>query len=147
MPTAATRSSGTWPGPESMNPVRPGPTNLQGLPTLTEVIESLPATRGVAYGSVSGGPVPVLHGLVRDAAAEAPAAPAASEQQLVERVLGDLQRHADLMLEVRLREVLAPALSRLADSLVSDVRLEFAATLRDLVERSVAQELARQRGG
>jgi hypothetical protein len=96
---------------------------------------------------MSGGPVPVPHGLVRDAAAEAGVAPAASEQQLVERVLGDLQRRADLMLEVRLREALTPALSRLADGLVSDVRLEFAATLRDLVEQSVAQELARQRGG
>jgi len=130
-----------------MNPVRPGPNNLQGLPTLTEVIESPPATRGIAQGSMSGGPVPVPHGLVRDAAAEAGVAPAASEQQLVERVLGDLQRRADLILEVRLREALTPALSRLADSLVSDVRLEFAATLRDLVEQSVAQELARQRGG
>jgi len=130
-----------------MIPARPGPSNLQVLPTLTEVIELPPAMRSVAAASTSGGPVPALSALVRDATAEASVAPAVSEQELVERVLGDLQRHADLMLEVRLREVLTPALSRLADTLVSDVRLEFAATLRDLVEQAIAQELARQRGG
>ncbi len=130
-----------------MHSVRPGPINLQGLPTLTEVIELPPATRGVAPGGTSGGPAPAPQGLARDVVAEPSVAAAAAEQQLVERVLGDLQRHADLMLEVRLREALTPALSRLADTLVSDARLEFAATLRDLVEQSVAQELARRRGG
>jgi hypothetical protein len=130
----------------SMNSIRPGPHNLQGLPTLTEVIELPPAQRGIAPGSPSGGPVPVLEQWVREAPAESPLTSAASERQLVERVLGDLQRHADLMLEVRLREALTPALARLADALVSDVRLEFAATLRDLVEQAVVRELARRRG-
>ncbi len=127
-----------------MNPVRPGPAQLQGLPTLTEVIELPPAPRDAARDSLSGGaaaaPQAPVQGLVGTAA------PAASEELLVERVLADLQRNADLMLEFRLREALTPALERLADALVRDVRLEFAATLRDMVERAVIQELARQRG-
>jgi len=129
-----------------MNPVRPGPHALQGLPTLTEVIELPPVTRDAAPASLSSGAAPAPEEPVQGTAAEAPATRATREEQLVERVLIDLQRNADLMLEYRLREALTPALSRLADTLVRDVRLEFAATLRDMVEQAVTQELARQRG-
>ena len=74
-----------------------------------------------------------------------PAAPPVSEAQLSQRVLADLQRQLDLMLEVRLREALAPVLARAADALIRDARKELTATLRDAVARSVAQELARRR--
>jgi hypothetical protein len=74
------------------------------------------------------------------------AEPAVDEERLVANVLVELQRHADLMLEYRLREAIDPALSRLADGLVHDLREELAATLRDVVARAVSQELARQRG-
>jgi hypothetical protein len=125
-----------------MNPgVRPGPHILQGLPTLTEVIAWPAGERGAA----TDGP--------RDAAVEVPPeapaavqAPALDQALLVERVLIDLQRNADTLLELRLREALEPAFARLADTLLRDVRMEFAATLRDIVERAVTQELARQRG-
>ena len=60
-------------------------------------------------------------------------------------MLADLQRQLDLMLEVRLREALAPVLARAADTLIRDARKELTATLRDAVARSVAQELARRR--
>jgi hypothetical protein len=69
------------------------------------------------------------------------------EQAVTQQVLLALQRQLDLMLEYRLREVLAPLLARAADGLVRDARTELAGTLRDLVERAVAQELARHRGG
>ena len=77
--------------------------------------------------------------------AAAAATPAVSEAELGRRVLADLQHQLDLMLEVRLREALAPALTRAADTLIRDARKELTATLRDAVARAVAQELARQR--
>ena len=61
------------------------------------------------------------------------------------RVLADLQRQIDLMLEVKLREVLAPALTRATDALMREARTELASTLRDIVSRAVAQELSRHR--
>jgi hypothetical protein len=85
------------------------------------------------------------------ASAVAPAEPstppqlALLESQLNERVLADVQRQIDLMLDYRLREVLTPLLSRVADNLVRDVRIELASTLREVVSRAVAQELARHR--
>ena len=81
-------------------------------------------------------------------AAAVPAAPATAlptEEQLVQRILLDLQRQIDLMLDYRLREVLAPVLARAADSVIRDARGALASTLRDTVTRAVAQELARHR--
>jgi len=75
----------------------------------------------------------------------APVAPPVSEAELSRQVLADLQQQLDLMLEVRLREALAPALTRAADTLIRDARKELTATLRDAVARAVAQELARRR--
>ena len=71
--------------------------------------------------------------------------PAIDEEELVQRVLADLQRQIDLMLEVKLREVLAPALTRATDALMREARTELASTLRDIVSRAVAQELSRHR--
>jgi hypothetical protein len=68
------------------------------------------------------------------------------EEELTQRVLADLQRQIDLMLEVKLREVLAPALTRATDALMREARNELASTLRDVVSRAVAQELSRHRG-
>ena len=68
------------------------------------------------------------------------------EARLIDRVLSDLQRQVELMLEYRLREVLTPALVRATDALIRDARVELASTLRDVVARAVAQELSRHRG-
>ena len=68
------------------------------------------------------------------------------DNQLIERVLSDLQRQVELMLEYRLREVLTPALTRATEALMRDARVELASTLRDVVARAVAQELSRHRG-
>jgi len=72
--------------------------------------------------------------------------PPLQEEQVVQRVLADLQRQVDLMLETRMRETLTPALTRATDALVRDVRHELASTLRDVIAHAVAQELARHRG-
>jgi hypothetical protein len=121
------------------------------VPTLTEVVEApLPAPAAFVASDESvpleppqqprpqqGGP---------DGAAPARPAVAPSEDQLIERVLADLQRQVELMLEYRMREVLAPALARATESLVRDARIELASTLRDMVARAVAQEMSRHRG-
>jgi hypothetical protein len=72
-------------------------------------------------------------------------APLASEDELRKQILADVQRQVDQMLEVRLREALAPALTRLTDALVREARGELASSLRDMVARAVAQELSRHR--
>jgi hypothetical protein len=116
------------------------PRNLQGLPTLTEVIE-------VSAPAVAAAPQPRLaeQGEVREADAPATTGPDLDEAQIAASVLLELQRHAELMLEQRLREAIGPALARAADTLVDELRDELAATLRDVVARSVSQEIARQR--
>ncbi|HJV60148.1 MAG TPA: hypothetical protein VJ743_04335 [Albitalea sp.] len=81
----------------------------------------------------------------RLAANRAAQAPELSEEQLVQRVLADVQRQVDLVLEHRLREALAPALARLTDALVREARNDLASTLREVVTRAVAQELSRHR--
>jgi hypothetical protein len=72
--------------------------------------------------------------------------PANLDDQLVERVWADLQRQVDLMLEYRLRETLAPILSRATDAVIREARQQLASTLRDVVAKAVAQELSRHRG-
>jgi len=126
---------------------RTPPLNLQAVPTLTEVIE-MP---GIGRSVVMQAALPVaLDDSVADGAAfvQAPAIvlPPLDEELLVQRVLADLQRNADLMLEYRLRQALAPVMARLSDALVNEVREELVVTLQDVVARAVSQELARQRG-
>jgi hypothetical protein len=75
-----------------------------------------------------------------------PSAPAPSEDELRKAILADIQHQVEQMLEVRLREVLAPAITRLTDALVREARGELASSLRDIVSRAVAQELSRHRG-
>jgi len=67
-------------------------------------------------------------------------------RELVERVLVDVQRRVDLMLEYRLREALTPALARMTDNFIRDTRNELAATLREIVARAVDAELSREQG-
>ena len=130
------------------------PRTLQGLPTLTEVIEvgepEVPVVSEVPLFEGASDDGSRSEAAAEPGAADAPppllAEPAVDEERLVANVLVELQRHADLMLEYRLREAIDPALSRLADGLVHDLREELAATLRDVVARAVSQELARQRG-
>ena len=66
--------------------------------------------------------------------------------QLTQRVLADLQRQVELMLEVRLREALAPILARATDALVRDARKELTAAMRDIVSRSIATRARPARG-
>lgn len=144
------------------------------VPTLTEVVRvvgpaepeprasdpaspveaPLPAPAPLAPASL---PVPAAGAATESEAAAAgePAVPpvpppafllAGSEEQIAHRVLTDLQRQIDMMLEYRLREALTPALARMSEQLIRETRIELADTLRDVIARAVAQELARMRG-
>ena len=64
--------------------------------------------------------------------------------QLTQRVLADLQRQVEMMLEVRLREALAPILARATDTIVRDARKELTAAMRDIVARAIAKELGKR---
>ena len=129
------------------------------VPTLTEVVpwpaDGVPADGVAAAGAGSVAeaalaPIPrSVPVLAKTALAEPPpippASPAITEAQLTHRILTDVQRQIDLMLEYRLREALAPVLARATDNLVRESRSELASTLRDVVARAVAQEMSRHR--
>ena len=130
------------------------------MPTLTEVVEPprVPAPPAALVEppfepplavpeATPPTPEPMVAAVAPNVATPRSDAHAAiDEAELIERVLADLQRQVDLMLEYRLREVLAPALARATESLVRDARAELASTLREMVARAVAQELLRHRG-
>ena len=67
------------------------------------------------------------------------------EDELAQRVLLDVQRQIDRMFEFRVRESVGPAFARLIEAFMQETRDELAGTLRDVVRRAVAQELARHR--
>lgn len=151
----------TWPdaGPEpGSEPVREPPLAPQPEPVREPPAEPEPApardpppvvpetSSVLAPAHAEPPPAPV-----RASAAEpAPAGLTAArlpltEEQLTQRILLDLQRQVDLVLEFRVREVLTPILTRATDALVREARAELSRSLRDVVARSVAQELRRQR--
>jgi len=121
-----------------------GPHSPQTVPTLTEVVDWPDQVQAPAASPQHGGGFD--ESMVLAPNAPSPVASFLSEEQLSQRVLADLQQQVELMLEVRLREVLTPLLQRAADNLVRESRAELASTLREIVARAVAQELARHRG-
>ena len=74
-------------------------------------------------------------------------APALDARAIEDEVMAELGQRIDLMFEYRLREALAPTLARAADLLIREAREEVALTLRDVVSRAVAQQIARRRTG
>lgn len=122
------------------------------VPILTEVVQlpsspmALPPEPATGLQPTEGRPGSFVERRVPQAERRANwPPPPPSEEQLAEKVLQDIQRQLDLMLETRMRETLAPALTRATDTLVREMRHELASTLRDVVNRAVAQELARHR--
>lgn len=142
--------------------IRPHPAQV---PTLTEVIDldaplavpqvpAAPASAAAPSPAHSPAPAPAvrtppisLDSLPVLAEAVSPVAfqPEVSEAQLAHRVLADVQKQVDGMLEFRLREALAPVLARHTEAIVRDLRDELSRTLKDVVARSVTQELAKLR--
>lgn len=75
----------------------------------------------------------------------APALAPIDEAELTQRVLADLQRQIDPLLEGRLQAALAPLLQRLTQALVQQASDELALTLRELVAEAVSRELTARR--
>lgn len=124
---------------------RPGRAASGRLPTLTEIIDVGAEAQAAADGEAACGEAEAPATVPEAAGVPPGAAAAIDEMQVVRRVLADLERQVDLLLEYRLREVLGPALARASDMLIRETRNELAATLRDIVARAVAHELTRQR--
>ena len=116
--------------PPALQPARP-PLSLDALPVLGEVVSqpAEPQPQRLPQASQSQQDMP----------------PAMTEAQLAHRVLSDVQRQIDSMLEFRLKEAMAPLLARHTEAIARDLRDELNRTLKDVVARSVAQELAKLR--
>ena len=113
------------------------------VPTLTEVVDMSPAAPVVAPEA----PEPPAAVVVDEVAPE-PAetiTPEINEAQLAQKILVDVQKRIDSMLEFRLRESMQPLLAQFIETLMADLREELSRTMRDVVNRSVAQELAKWR--
>jgi hypothetical protein len=109
------------------------------VPTLTEVIGDLQSPELVALSPLPRGEAEV--------AGTAPTAGAlAQDSRVAERVIACLHGRIDLLFEHRLREALAPTLSRLQAALADELRKDLARVLREAVQEAVREELASQRG-
>jgi hypothetical protein len=115
---------------------------LADLPVLKAEVPALPALPELPQLNEIV-PEPSLP--VQQPAASTSALPEVNEAQLAQRVLNDVQRQIDGMLEFRLREAMAPLLAKHSEALVRDLREELSRTMRDVVARSVAQEVAKLR--
>ena len=118
------------------------------VPTLTEVLDWPVA--GVSPPLPSPAVFVPMMAPVSMPATAATAAPAArlDDEEIVDNVLAAVQAalvEADGPLDQRLREILEPALARFAETLIVDVRADFAAALRDVAAEAVVQELGRYR--
>ena len=139
------------------------PLNLANVPVLSERVltpevqaadvpmaevltEEVVASEAIAAAPPPQSSVPVpVPPLPSPAPAPAVQAVEVSEDQIVQRVMADVQRRVDSMLEFRLREAMAPILARHAEAIIQDLRNELSLTMRDVVTRSVAQEVAKLR--
>jgi hypothetical protein len=130
------------PVPLAMPPAMPAATALVASPTApVSVPEPLPIPASLLKPALA--PLPPL-----PSPTPVPPARTASvvdEAAMAQRVLSEVQRQIDGMLEYRLREALTPILARTSESLVRELRQELSKTMRDVVSRAVAQEVARQR--
>lgn len=122
--------------------MRHAPRHVQGLPTLTEVVD-LPMPEGAAPPGAQALPTPEpSEPSVVDAAPSV--WPNGDEAELLAQVQVDVQRQVEQVLEQRLREVIEPMLARTGEALVRELRAELAAMLYDAVARSATRESARR---
>lgn len=117
----------------------PPPKPPQRVPTLTEIINDLPA---------AAAPTPSAQQPPREAAV-APEAVLAEvwlqESRIAARVIERLQPRIDVLFEHRLREALAPMVARVVGAVADEARKELAHRLREAVEQAVNEEMGRHR--
>lgn len=115
-----------------------------GIPLLTEIIS--PATPATPAAAAPPQPEPVLtpetleERAVRDWDEENWNR---LEQELRERILNQVLKRIDFVLEQRVRDSLADVLQLAVSGLATEIREGLRATVKDVVIRSVAQEITR----
>lgn len=115
------------------------------VPTLTEVVE----VRGLVTAEAVAAASPTPEGVGRGSVlAPAPALTVSVRQPvdadlIAQQVMADIQRQVDAVLEVRLKEALAPIVTRLTDALARDARSELAKVMKEVVLRCLAEEVRR----
>lgn len=128
-----------------------------GIPLLTEIISPVPKT-GITERITERipervGPVPPTANKPSQKETAPPAARTADawvdgewsrlEQQVTERVLRQLVRRIDLVLEQRVRDSLADVLQTAVDRLTAEIRQGLQEALQDVISRAVSDEIAR----
>lgn len=115
------------------------------LPTLTEVVQlaSDPWATAAPAPAAPAAQVPLLVDAIEAPATLQPVAvpPALDEDRITRLVLAELEQRLDGLFETRLRETLAPALARMADGLIRELRPELTQALHDLVHEAVQRTL------
>jgi len=71
--------------------------------------------------------------------------PSGDEAELTRRILADVLKRIEPTLEQRIHKALVPALTRVGQALLIQLRAELAARLRNAIARAVAEELSRHR--
>lgn len=114
------------------------------IPVLTQIIGTPPA---VAVGTSQAAAVakpPLASGSAENAAQLRTEEDwKALELKLNERVLRQILRRVDFVIEHRVKESLADILQVATEELVKEIRSGLQVTLEDVITRAVAQELAR----
>lgn len=123
------------------------PLSLLRVPTLTEIVALADVPTGVGSrlsAAVGPGGPPASAGT----AVSEPAPPLAAPDpaRLVESVLRELEPRIGALIDQRLREALAPALARVAESLVAQSRVALEAAVRDVVVQAVAAAIEHRAG-
>ncbi|MFM2448174.1 MAG: hypothetical protein RIS44_624 [Pseudomonadota bacterium] len=114
------------------------------VPTLTEVVEVHGALTEEVMPAESPAGVGALAALTATPTTTASSPPqSVNPDLLTQQVMTDIQRQIDAMLEVRLKEALAPIVTRLTDALARDARSELTKVMKDVVSRCVAEEVRR----
>lgn len=113
------------------------------LPTLTEVVQLAtdPWAAAAVAPAAPAAPVPLLVDAIETPAALPPAPPVLDEERVTQLVLAELEQRLDSLFEARLRETLAPALARMADGLIRELRPELTQALHDMVHEAVLRTL------
>ncbi len=132
--------------------MKPNPQPPQRVPVLTEVVtmpqapaEVMEPYPEIVSENAQSAPLPAAPS-EWPGPAEPPALaafPEIDETLVAQRVLVDLERQLDLMFEHRLRETLAPLLTRMTDTLVREMRNQLASSMREMVSKAVSLELDR----
>jgi hypothetical protein len=115
------------------------------VPTLTEVVEVRVALTDevTPAANPNDGVTGAVTALTTAAATTVSSPQLVNADLLTQQVMAELQRQIDAMLEVRLKETLAPIVTRLTDALARDARSELAKVMKDVVSRCVAEEIRR----